>query len=190
MKFIFTRLTRTTGLKEVFSLVKSVQLSARANHSPPSANPVRVVLSPSNACNARLAFLVGSPVSGLCFKVCPSAIFWRVATPAIDAVKGQSFWTLTHILKKVKEVLPSITDGYSSTPVSWVIGLIRVLASRLHLDPSSVSRCIGMPVLWDASKVLGYNLFSHFLIPSKSVVRGQGVGSTLSSHYNTGAAYA
>jgi hypothetical protein len=75
----------------------------------------------------------------------PSAIFGRVRTIVVDAVKRVE-WAVaasavgapTHVGKKRFERMPSFTNADSASPIKWVVGMFRVVTSAFHSGPRLV----------------------------------------------------
>lgn len=79
-----------------------------------------------------------SSVAGLLFVRGPSAIIRSVPFRPVDTVKRFAFRSLSHISKKVGEILPTITDRYFAE----VIRLGRAYTARLHGVPRSICRTV------------------------------------------------
>lgn len=83
---------------------------------------------------------IATRIAHLLFWCSPSAVAWLVITIAVYSVYGVGLARLfSHISKKVlKTVFPSIANNDSSTPIDWVLFIVRVVASPLHKLPCSV----------------------------------------------------
>lgn len=85
-------------------------------------------------------------VSGLGFCCGPTAVIGGVRSVVVDAVNGHAFRPLTHVLLEVLKLLPARIYGYAYSSVVMVVAVVRVIASRPHLQPVLVipSACHSM----------------------------------------------
>lgn len=83
---------------------------------------------------------VVSHVPGLRLSRRPTAIVWAIAPIDIDPVNGRSFRPWPHVLCKFGKIIPNWIDGYTSPPVSVILGVIGIVASLTHIPPSLVKR--------------------------------------------------
>jgi hypothetical protein len=68
--------------------------------------------------------------------VFPFAVFRRIGTIVIDAAKSHSGRTFAHIRKEIFErIPPSITNGDSTSAITWKAGLARAIATVFHRSP-------------------------------------------------------
>ncbi len=87
---------------------------------------------PSRLRRIAVLFTVGSPL----------AVVWVVALRVVYALKGESWRALAHVRDKVLKVSPAVTDFDAARSVSWVIGILRVVAAPAHRSPNGiVFRC-------------------------------------------------
>ena len=80
------------------------------------------------------------PIVVLLFLRFPSAIVKSVGAIIIDAANTGSFGPFTHVLKKVQEAHPPITDDYAPPAVSSIVRRVSIQTALLHRHPASVSR--------------------------------------------------
>lgn len=82
-----------------------------------------------------------SPVSNLLSLRGPAAVARLIPFVVVNSVnRVAATWILTHVLRKVGEVLPSFADGYSSCAVVGKRIAFRVFASLAHTTPNVVYR--------------------------------------------------
>lgn len=114
----------------------------------------------------RLGFIVESDLSTiknlarivcLNFSTSPSTILRRVRAIIINTVNGQTFRSLSHVLKKsLKGFLPSVTDSDSTSSVVGKVRTFGVVTPLKNAAPSVVFRGTVLPV----GGVSESNLFS------------------------------
>jgi hypothetical protein len=90
---------------------------------------------------------VSALVIGLRFLREPFAIGLLVVPLVIKTLDAFCSGSLSHIFKKVGEVMPSITDFYSSAPVVAKCWVASVFAPLNHVSPNSVGACFRQAVL-------------------------------------------
>lgn len=101
----------------------------------------------------------------------PSAVLRVVASIIVNTVKAVLVgWSAAHIGKKVvKRVIPPIADSYAPAAVVGIALCVRVVAAFAKMNPAAVFWYIGR---------------SHFLTPSKVMVRGLGISVPSAPNYN------
>ena len=82
----------------------------------------------------------------------PPTVSWLVVSKAVDAINRGSFWTLTHVCKKVlKRRSPSIANGNSATSVARIFRVFLAITPAKHGPIGNVGRAFsgicGMSVL-------------------------------------------
>jgi len=89
-----------------------------------------------------LNYHVSSGITHLLRNCSPAAVFFAVIAVHVDSINRMlRRWFLTHVSKKVlKTVSPMIAYNDTSTSISWIPRIVRVIASKLHLGPSLVFR--------------------------------------------------
>lgn len=99
-------------------------------------------LGDSQAFAAKLKKAVGYSVICLFFWSCPSAIVREVSQVVVDAVNTVLWaWTRAHIFNEVfRTILPTLTNGYTSTSIQFVAFGIRLCATADHGGPAIILR--------------------------------------------------
>lgn len=87
---------------------------------------------------------VAAGVIGLLLCVSPPAVAGLVVAVVVrEPVDAHSDRALTHVSKKVAEVLPPVADGNPPSSVARVFVIGRALASGSHMAPDVVRPCVG-----------------------------------------------
>jgi hypothetical protein len=72
---------------------------------------------------------------------CPSAIIRRISQIIVNPIYGESlFVSWFHILNKIKNIEPMVTDCDSSTPIGIIPFVFRVITSTHHMGVNQVKR--------------------------------------------------
>jgi hypothetical protein len=74
-------------------------------------------------------------VSGLLNVGCPPTVAFRVSEVVVPTFYGMAFWRISHILKEVYEVSPSLADSDSSTSIMLPVSAVWIRASLNHAAP-------------------------------------------------------
>ena len=77
----------------------------------------------------------------------PAAILRAVWAVVVDSVKGQPKRFCCEVSDKISDIMPTVADKNTATPVPLVLRIRRVVASLHHGVPCWVQRVVPQPVL-------------------------------------------
>ena len=81
---------------------------------------------------------IGASIPLLLFRGNPSAITGRVIAEIIDAIQRSSFWSFSHISKKISKLLPTLANGNPPAAITSVVWRCRFGAAIFHQRPRIV----------------------------------------------------
>lgn len=71
----------------------------------------------------------------------PTAVFWRIWTGVVDPIKGEAFWSRSHVSKEgIKTIAPTFANDNAASAIVSIIPAFRIMTSTLHIDPTAIRR--------------------------------------------------
>src|SRR3990167_6979020 len=82
---------------------------------------------------------ISTLITALCLRGCPSTVLWRVRAVVVDAVKGVTYWTRTHVTGKRGEVFSPIgAHCDTASAVARIFWAVCVVTASLGATPTAV----------------------------------------------------
>lgn len=87
-----------------------------------------------------------APVARLFVARSPAAIAWLVIAVIVDALNTITGRAWTHICQKLREAIPALTNGNSSSTVKMIVGCVWIKTSFAQRTPNVVFTCLALSV--------------------------------------------